>query len=158
MRRSCFALVIALGIIGPFVQQAFGQARAVDVRAIWGYSYGLDDSPPHALVGGVSVTTALGPHFRLGAELVRANMFGPYGSYKSRARIGRGLLEHELRPGMPPQPVLGRRAGHHGVPRSDPGWVRPRTRGGLGAVGCSRVGGAGEAQSDRRYRHPAVSH
>ena len=99
MRRSCFVLVIALGIIGPFVQQAFGQARALEVRAIWGYSYGLDDSPPHALVGGVSVTTALGPHFRLGAELVRANMFGPYGSYKSRARIGRGLLEHELRPG-----------------------------------------------------------
>lgn len=106
MPRSCFALVITLGIIGPFVQQAFAQPRAVDVRAIWGYSYLLDDSPPHALVGGVSVTAALGPHFRVGAELVKANLFGPCSRYKSRASIGRGLLEYELRPGRRLNPYL----------------------------------------------------
>ena len=109
MRRSGFAVVIALGVIGPFVQQGFGQPRAVDVRATWGYNYLLDDTPPHALVGGVSVTAAVGPRFRLGGELVRANLFGPYGRYKSRARIGRGLLEYELRPGRRVNPywVLG---------------------------------------------------
>lgn len=99
MRRFDFVLLAVLGaavLPGP---PAFGQPRAVDVRASWGYANGLDDSPPHALLGGVSATAAVSPHVRLGAELWKANLFGPYGAYRTRARLVNALMEYELAPG-----------------------------------------------------------
>ncbi len=98
MRHSLVVLCAVPTMVVVSGQAASGQPRTVDVRATWGYNYGLDDSPPHALVGGISVTRAAGRHYRLGAEVLKANLFGPYGSYKSRARLVRAVVEHELRP------------------------------------------------------------
>lgn len=98
MRHSLLVLFTVQAIIVVSEQAASGQPRTVDVRATWGYDYGLDDSPPHALVGGISVTGAVGRHYRLGAEVLKANLFGPYGAYKSRARLVRAVVEHELLP------------------------------------------------------------
>ena len=93
-----FVVLLAALAAGAAGRPAFGQARTVDVRAVWGYNYGLDDSPPRALVGGVSVTRAVTPHFRLGAEVLKANLFGPWSTYKQRAVLVRAVLAHELLP------------------------------------------------------------
>ena len=99
MRHFLVVLLTVLGVAGAAGRPAFGQPRTVDVQAVWGYNYGLDDSPPRALVGGVAVTVAVAPHFRVGGEVLKANLYGPYSSYKQRAVLVRALLKHELLPG-----------------------------------------------------------
>ncbi len=54
-----FPIVLAIGLV-LLLQPVFGQKRKVDVRALWGYTAGLEDTPPHAWVGGGSVTAAVG--------------------------------------------------------------------------------------------------
>ena len=96
-------LVVLLTVLG-FAGAAYGQPRTVDVQVVWGYNYGLDDSPPRALVGGVAVTVAVAPHFRVGGEVLKANLYGPYSSHKQRAVLVRALLKHELLPGRRANP------------------------------------------------------
>ncbi len=86
----------------------FGQTRTVDVRAYWGHATGLDDSPPYAWVGGVSVTEgATGAHTRLGVEVWRANMFGPYAhNAKSRATLLTFVWEYEFEPDQRVSPYM----------------------------------------------------
>ena len=98
-RQFLVVLFIVLGTAGAAERPAFGQPRTVDVQAIWGYNYGLDDSPPQALVGGVAVTVAVAPHFRVGGEVLKANLYGPYSDYKQRAVLVRAVVKHELLPG-----------------------------------------------------------
>ena len=98
MRHHFVVLLAVLGAAGGAGRPAFGQTRAVDVQAVWGHNYGLDDSPPHALVGGVAVTAAVTPHFRLGGEVLKANLYGPWSTYKQRAVLVRAVLKHELLP------------------------------------------------------------
>ena len=81
-----FPIVLAIGLV-LLLQPVFGQKRKVDVRALWGYTAGLEDTPPHAWVGGGSVTAAVGPRLRLGVEVLQANMFGKYGDFKERATL-----------------------------------------------------------------------
>ena len=104
MRHFLVVLLAVLGVAGAAGRPAFGQPRTVDVQAVWGYNYGLDDSPPQALVGGVAVTVAVTPHFRVGGEVLKANLYGPYSSYKQRAVLVRALLKHELLPGRRANP------------------------------------------------------
>ena len=104
MRHFLVVLLTVLGVAGAAGRPAFGQPRTVDVQAVWGYNYGLDDSPPQALVGGVAVTVAVAPHFRVGGEVLKANLYGPYSSYKQRALLVRALLKHELLPGRRANP------------------------------------------------------
>ena len=40
-------LVLVTGLV-LLLQPVFGQKRKVDVRAIWGYTAGLEDTPPGA--------------------------------------------------------------------------------------------------------------
>ena len=68
-------IVLATGLV-LLLQPVFGQKRKVDVRALLGYTAGLEDTPPHAWVGGGSVTAAVGPRLRLGVEVLQANMLG----------------------------------------------------------------------------------
>ena len=86
----------------------FSQTRTVDVRAYWGHATGLDDSPPYAWVGGVSVMEgATGAHTRLGIEVWRANQFGPYGrDSKSRATLLTFVWEYEFEPGQRLRPYM----------------------------------------------------
>ena len=104
MRHFLVVLLAVFGVAGAAGRPAFGQPRTVDVQAVWGYNYGLDDSPPQALVGGVAVTVAVTPHFRVGGEVLKANLYGPYSSYKQRAVLVRALLKHELLPGRRANP------------------------------------------------------
>ena len=107
MRHHFVGLLVVLAVAGADGRPAFGQPRAVDlvdVQAIWGYNYGLDDSPPKALVGGVAVTAAVTPHFRVGGEALKANLYGPWSTYKQRAVLVRAVLKHELRPGRRANP------------------------------------------------------
>ena len=104
MRQFLVVLLTVLGTAAAAGRPAFGQPRTVDVQAVWGYNYGLDDSPPQALVGGVAVTVAVAPHFRVGGEVLKANLYGPYSDYKQRAVLVRGVVKHELLPGRRANP------------------------------------------------------
>ena len=78
-----------------------GQARPVDVRAVGGYAYGLDDSPPYAWVGGGTVTVPRGEHSRFGVEVWHATLYGPYFSGLAARALGvTALWEYEFSPGQ----------------------------------------------------------
>lgn len=89
----CLGLLNAVLLIPP---AAPAQPRRVDLRAHWGYLYGLDDTPPEAWTGGGSVTAAVGPKLRVGLEVLHANLFGKYDSYKQRARLFHPMVEYEF--------------------------------------------------------------
>ena len=85
------------------------QPLRVDLRAHWGYTYLLEDTPPEAWVGGGSVTTAIGSNLRLGLEVLHANLFGKYQTYKERATLVTPVAEYEfpLGPRFKPYMVIG---------------------------------------------------
>ncbi len=100
-----FPIVLAIGLV-LLLQPVFGQKRKVDVRALLGYTAGLEDTPPHAWVGGGSVTAAVGPRLRLGVEVLQANMFGKYDDFKERATLVTPVVEFEFSPGQRFNPYL----------------------------------------------------
>ena len=102
-----FSLVTAAVLI-PQAAAAQPSPR-VDLRAHWGYTHVLDDTPPQAWVGGGSLTAAVGPNLRLGVEVLHANMFGKYSHYKERARLITPIAEYEFRlnPRFKPYMVIG---------------------------------------------------
>ena len=100
-----FPIVLAIGLV-LLLQPVFGQKRKVDVRALLGYTAGLEDTPPHAWVGGGSVTAAVGPRLRLGVEVLQANMFGKYDDSKERATLVTPVVEFEFSPGQRFNPYL----------------------------------------------------
>ena len=101
-----FSLVTAAVLIP---QAAAAQPPRVDLRAHWGYTHVLDDTPPQAWVGGGSLTAAVGPNLRLGVEVLHANMFGKYSHYRERARLITPVAEYEFRlsPRFKPYMVIG---------------------------------------------------
>ena len=102
-RVSSIVLVIGLILL---LQPVFGQNRKVDVRALLGYTAGLEDTPPHAWVVGGSVTAAVSPRLRLGVEVLQANMFGKYSDFKERATLITPVVEFEFSPGQRFNPYL----------------------------------------------------
>ena len=100
-----FPIVLVIVLV-LFQQPVFGQQRSVDLRGQGGHTYLLDDTPPHAWIGGGSVTAAVGPRLRLGVEVLQANMFGKYGSYKVRATLVTPVVEFEFSPGKRFNPYL----------------------------------------------------
>ncbi len=96
MRLSKLLLVGMVATLILLVQPVSAQPNRVDLRAHWGYMYGLDDTPPEAWTGGGSVTAAVGPKLRLGFEVLHANLFGKYDSYKQRARLFHPMMEYEF--------------------------------------------------------------
>ena len=95
------AQIFLLGLVTTFIllqQSIHAQPRRVDVRAHWGHTYGLEDTPPQAWVGGGSVTAAVGPSLRLGLEVLHANLFGKYHQYKRRATLVTPVAEYEFLP------------------------------------------------------------
>ena len=98
MRRSGFVLLAVLGTaVLPGRRPSDNRAPSTCAPR-GGTANGLDDSSPHALLGGVSATAAVSPHVRLGVELRKANLFGPYGACTTRARLVNALMEYELGP------------------------------------------------------------
>lgn len=94
---SAVAATLALAVLAPW--PANGQSRAADIRVSWGYNFGLEDTPPHGLVGGLSATVPVTDHLRVGGEVQKVNLFGPYYDHKRRALLARALVEYELLPG-----------------------------------------------------------
>lgn len=96
MRLSKLLLAGMVATLFILVQPVSAQSSRVDLRAHWGYMYGLDDTPPQAWAGGGSVTAAVGPKLRVGLEVLHANLFGKYDSYKQRARLFHPMVEYEF--------------------------------------------------------------
>ena len=96
MLRPIFVFLNLMAAVFLIPAAAPAQSSRVDLRAHWGYLYGLDDTPPEAWTGGGSVTAAVGPKLRLGIEVLHANLFGKYDSYKQRARLFHPVAEYEF--------------------------------------------------------------
>ena len=146
-----FPIVLAIGLV-LLLQPVFGQKRKVDVRALLGYTAGLEDTPPHAWVGGGSVTAAVGPRLRLGVEVLQANMFGKYGDFKEPRHACHSGGGVRIFSGPAFQPLPGNRGRLYSV-------SCPRTkRATLLRFLASRVrvAQAGELQSRRRIGCPVV--
>ena len=58
---------------------ARSQAGRLHVAAQGGYTLGIDDNPPHAIVSGAAVSFGMSNHRRVGVEC--ADMFGPYETF-----------------------------------------------------------------------------
>ena len=80
------------------VQPVLGQERKVDLRGGVGYALGLEDTPPHAWLGGGAVTAAASRNFRVGVEVLNANLFGKIPYYKRRALLVTPIVEYEFSP------------------------------------------------------------
>ena len=88
------------------LQPMFGQERKVDLRGEAGYTLGLEDTPPHARLGGGAVTAAAGRNFRVGVEVLNANLFGKIRYFKSRALLVTPIVEYEFSPDRRINPYL----------------------------------------------------
>ena len=149
VRLSPIVLVMVLVL---FPQPVVGQQRSVDLRGQWGHTYLLEDTPPHAWIGGGSVTAAVGSRLRLGLEVLKANMFGKYSNFKERATLVNPVVEFRILAGAALQSLPGHRRRIYPV-------SCPRTK-------CVvllrflapgvRVAQAGEFQSRRGAGCPAV--
>ncbi len=103
------AQIVLLGLVTASIllqQPIHAQPRRVDLRAHWGHTYGLEDTPPQAWVGGGSVTAAVGPRLRLGVEVLHANLFGKHHQYKRRAILVTPVAEYEFLPGSRFNPYM----------------------------------------------------
>ena len=106
MRHARMVLLALITISMLLLQPAFGQKRKVDLRGHLGHTLLLEDTPPHAWVGGGAITAAAGSRFRLGLEVLHANMFGKYNDYKERALLVTPLVEYEFSLGRRINPYL----------------------------------------------------
>lgn len=89
-----------------FLQPALGQKRKVDLRGEFGYTFFLEDTPPHAWLVGGAITGAAGTHVRVGVEVLNATMFGKYGNFKERALLVTPVVEYEFSPQRRINPYL----------------------------------------------------
>lgn len=95
--RHAAAGLAAAALVALAALPAWGQAGALSVAVEGGYSWGLDDSPPHAIVRGFSVSVRASQRWRVGVEYLDANMFGPYESTEAHAWLVTPTLEYEFR-------------------------------------------------------------
>ena len=87
-------------------QPLIGQKRKVELRGGIGYTLGLEDTPPHAWLGGGAVTAAARPHFRVGVEILHAHMFGKIRYNKRCALLVTPVVEYEFMPHRRINPYL----------------------------------------------------
>ena len=106
MRHVQIFVIVLVTSLGLLLQPVYGQRRGVDLRGHLGHTYLLEDTPPHAWIGGGSVTAAVGPRLRLGVEVLQANMFGKYSDFKERATLVTPVVEFEFSPGQRFNPYL----------------------------------------------------
>ena len=57
-------------------QPLVGQTGICDARVLGGYALGIDDSPPHASITGIAASAWISDRWRLGFEILDANLFG----------------------------------------------------------------------------------
>lgn len=93
-RTAIFFIIMSSLLLQP----VFGEKRKLYLRGQAGYTFGLDDTPPHAWLGGVTITGPAGSHVRGGVEVLHASMFGKYGTYKEYALLVTPVVEYEFSP------------------------------------------------------------
>ena len=76
------------------VSPARGQTGRLAVAAHGGFTLGLDDSPPYAVLRGLSVSARTDERWRVGIEYMDANMFGPTESHESHAWMLTPVVEY----------------------------------------------------------------
>ena len=95
-RRTAKLLVPAV-VAALTALPAWGQAGALGVAVQGGYAWGIDDTPPHAILKGVSVSVRAAERWRIGVEYLDADMFGPSESTEARASLITPTFEYEFR-------------------------------------------------------------
>ena len=75
---------------------AWGQTDTVSVAAQGGYTWRLEDTPPHGIVKGVAVTTRAAERWRVGVEFLDADLFGPYEDHEEHARLLAPTVAYEF--------------------------------------------------------------
>ena len=76
---------------------AWGQTGVLSVAVQGGYAWGIDDTPPHAILKGFSVSARADKRWRIGVEYLDADMFGPFESTEAHARLVTPTIEYEFR-------------------------------------------------------------
>ncbi len=95
--RGVAEWVVLAALVGIAALPAWGQAGVLSVAAQGGYAWGIDDSPPHAILKGVSVSARAAERWRVGVEYLDADMFGPYESTEAHALLVTPTFEYEFR-------------------------------------------------------------
>lgn len=90
--------ILVITMSSLLLQPVFGEKRKLYLRGQVGYTLGLDDTPPHAWVGAVTITGPASSHVRGGVEVLHANMFGKYGTYREYALLVTPVIEYEFSP------------------------------------------------------------
>ena len=93
----CFMLRCLLPLAALLVPTALGADGNVEVRALGGHAYGLEDTPPHAWIAGGAVTGPVGSRMRVGVEVLHAHMFG-FEYYERRATLFTPVVEYQFLP------------------------------------------------------------
>ncbi len=73
-------------------QPLVGQTGIFDARVLGGYALGIEDTPPHASIIGIAASARISDRWRLGVEILDANLFGPY-EYERRAWLVTPVFE-----------------------------------------------------------------
>lgn len=86
-------LVVLAALVDLAALPAWGRAGALSAAVQGGYAWGIDDSPPHAILKGVSASVRVADRLRIGVEYLDADMFGPYESTEARASLVTSTFE-----------------------------------------------------------------
>ena len=84
-----------LPLAALLVPTALGASGNMDVRALGGHAYGLEDTPPHAWIAGGAVTAPVGSRMRVGVEVLHAHMFG-FEYFERRATLFNPIFEYQF--------------------------------------------------------------
>ena len=95
---SARVILLFVTVSSLFLLPVRGEKRRIYLRGQLGYTLGLDDVSRHAWLGGATITGAAGSHVRGGVEVLHANMYGKYQTYKTQALLINPVLEYEFLP------------------------------------------------------------
>ncbi len=88
--------LLAVIVAAVCVPVARGETGRLQVAAHGGFAAGIDDSPPYAVVRGLSVAVRANQRWRVGVEYLDADLFGPYESHESRAWMMTPVVQYDF--------------------------------------------------------------
>lgn len=94
-----------LPVLALLVPTVLGASGNIDVRALGGHAYGLEDTPPHAWLAGAGVSVPVSSRLRVSFELMHAQMYGR-DYYERRAILLTPVFEYEFLPKRRVRPYM----------------------------------------------------